>query len=454
MKHKMFLFSAAILLLLSYSNPVRAGEITVNWRVQTDSNQISDSTKIYDLKFMPGQESFIIVTGSSLQVRSCEDGTVVKSVPIPYISAAHNIEFTPDSTRLILAYADKIEIREIENFSVLKSYTIPKDEEEFSVRFYEMKVDPIRPYIYTIRNRQKNVLGNLVRYRKILIFDRETLQPVGELTTAEDEKLLLANLAISKDGKYLAAMNNKVSKLIVWTLDTRQKVVDKYISDQNSDKWSSSADIKFSELNTDIIFFTGQFYRKNNEELTGLCIYSIKENRIIDSTFAIQPNSIGGNPKIYLFENETKFIASNGVYLNVLNLIEKKFELKKDILGVNRMALGNFNYHNFEKYFIGGGGELIDKFNYQPNTSVPLENPKEIIYPNPTSGFVNIPLNCINSSRYEIYNTSGRLINSNEITNTANNLLTIDFSQYPAGMYSVKVYCGKQISQYQVLKEG
>ena len=85
-------------------------------------------------------------------------------------------------------------------------------------------------------------------------------------------------------------------------------------------------------------------------------------------------------------------------------------------------------------------------------TGVEIKANIPVIYPNPTSGFVNIPLNCINSSKYEIFNTSGRLVNSIEITGATNNLLKIDFTIYPAGVYSVKVYCGKDVFNYQVVR--
>ena len=446
MKHKMFFAVVALVLLqMLIASPIRAAEITIDWRQKLDSGEVSD------LKFMPGKNTFIHNTGYETQIRNCEDGVVIAKYPIK----ATQYEFTPDSSKLVMLNGfHAIQIRNLSDMSLVNEVERIFEPNGYSVTFQEILVDPVRPLVYARWEKTKGQHETYEEYGKILIFDRETLQQVGELTSGKDTNLYFAKIAISKDGKYLAAMNNKASKLIVWTLDTRQKVVDKYISDQNSDKWSSSADIKFSELNTDKIFFTGQFYKSNNDVLAGLCIFSIKENRIIDSTFAIPPNRYGTNPEICLFENETKVIGASGITAKILDIIGKKIEFEKNILGNNLVAVGNVNYHNYEKYFVGGGGNTIDKFNYQPNTSVPTENPKEVIYPNPTSGIVNIPLNCINSSKYEIYNTIGRLVNSTEITNTSINLLSIDFSQYSAGVYSLKVYCGKKISSFQIIKEG
>ena len=350
MKHKMFLIVAALVLLFSNSNPVCAGEITVNWRT------IIDSTQINDLKFMPGEEQFIVGTGFDVQVRSCEDGSKVTVYPF----GAWRIEFTPDSNEIVSILPingyKTLQLRNVNDMSLINEYVIPEDEEGFGVSFSEIAVDPIRPFIYAIRKREKNTNGPWVHFRKILIFDRETLNPVGELTTPEDEELLLVNLAISKDGKYLAVMNEgKISKLMVWSLDTRQKIVDKYISHPSSKEFSDPADVKFSELNTDKIFFTGAFYKDLGEEnFGGLCIFSISQNKIIDSTFSLAANKIGSS-LFSFFENESKMIATTGVNLYILNLFENKIEYNKFNLGDDGIIANKTIYSYNSKYFIGGG---------------------------------------------------------------------------------------------------
>ncbi|MBX3043057.1 MAG: T9SS type A sorting domain-containing protein [Ignavibacteriae bacterium] len=432
---------------MSYSIPVRAGEITVNWRT------IIDSTQINDLKFMPGEEQFIVGTGFDVQVRSCEDGGKVTVYPF----GAWRIEFTPDSNRIVSILPingyKTLQLRNVNDMSLISEYVIPEDEEGYGVSFSEMKVDPVRPYIYTILKGDKDVIGTWVRYRKILIFDRETLQPVGELTTAEDEKLLLVNLAVSKDGKYLAVMNEgRVSKLMVWSLDSRQKIVDKYISDPSSKEWSDPADVKFSELNTDKIFFTGQFEQENNNGLYGLCIFSISEYRIIDSTFAfILGGKAIGASLFSFFENESKMIVSAPVYLYILDLVGKKQEYKKFYLDGELVFAGNAIYNSNNKYFIGSSRGTINKFSYFPNTSVPEKKIKETIYPNPTTSIVYIPITCINTSRYEIFGQNGNLLFKSNV-NDAREILTINFETYPSGVYSVKVYCGKSVLSYQVVR--
>ena len=450
MKQKMFLTAAAALVLLFLSASLtRAAEITIDWRQKLDSGMVDD------LHFMPGQEQFILSSGQVqkfTEIRSCEDGSIIRTYPF----GGYQFEFTPDSTKLIFMSGPSVErgemqLRNLSDMSVISQYQLPKDEELPYSYFVQMAVDPVRPFIYAIWLRRGNNPQDFKIKTKILIYDRATLLQVGELTSNSDSSLYFTEIAVSKDGKYLAAMNAWKSKLIVWSLDTRQKVVDNYISDQNSDKSSSSADIKFSELNTDKIYFTGEFYKENNDVLAGLCVFSVSENRIIDSTFAIPTNGFGWNPEITLFDNETKVMGTSDGYLRILDLINKKIEFTREVTPKNELAVGSINYSEKLKFFIGGS-YLVDKFRYHPNTNVPGDNPKEVIYPNPTTGFVNISLNCIFSSKYEIYNTSGRLLNSSILKMTSNGLLTIDFTQYPTGVYSIKVYCGNEVQHYQVVR--
>lgn len=451
MKHKMFFTVAALVLLFLSASPMWAAEITIDWRQKIDSGRVDD------LKFMPGQEQFILSSGQVqkfTEIRSCEDGSIIQTFPF----GGYQLEFTPDSSKLIFMSGPSIErgelqLRNLSDMSLISQYKLPKDDELPYSYFTQMAVDPVRPFIYAIWLRRGNNPIDFKIKTKILIYDRETLQPVGELTTATDSSLYFTEIAVSKDGKYLATMNAWKSKLIVWSLDTRQKVVDKIISDPNSDKSSSTADIKFSELNTDKIFFTGQFYKNNNEELNGLCIFSINEKRIIDSTFAIGINS--GIAHIAFFDYGQKILLG-GYMIKFINLKDMQLEYKR-IYNENDNIISATNpvYNEEKKFFLGyNPGGIINRFKYQPNTIVTGENTKEVIYPNPTSGFVHIPINCINSSKYEIYNTSGRLLNSTAITGTTNNLLTINFTHYPAGVYSVKVYCGKLVTHYQIVKEG
>jgi len=440
-----FTLTALVVVLLSIcSSPLRAADITINWRQKLDSGRVSD------LKFMPGQEQFIVGLGLSTEVRSCDNGEKINVYPF----GSWQIEFSTDSNKIVTILPingyKTLQLRSADNMELLKELILPPDEEGYGISFQEIKVDPLRPYIYALWEKTKVIHETYENYTKIQIYDINTLELVSEITDGGND---LGVMAISKDGKYLAAMSIGASYLIVWDLDTRIKVIDKQIGIWKGNDISEPADIKFSELNTDKIYFTGKFYQPGNAEtLEGLCIFSISENRIIDSTFAIKPNNFGWNPEICLFENETKVIGTSGVTAKILDLIGKKIEFEMNILGNNLVAISNVNYHNKEKYFIGGGGNTIDRFKYNPNTSIATETSNKLIYPNPTTGNVSIPIDCQTASKYEIYNTRGKLIKSNKIAMDLNNFLIIDFAQYDKGLYFVNVYCGKDILKFQVVK--
>jgi len=441
----LFLFVAALVLLSICSTPVRAAEITLNWRKYIDSTQVND------LKFMPNQDQFIVGLGFSTEVRSCDDGEKI----IVYPFGSWRIEFSTDSNKIVTILPidgyKTLQLRSVENMELLKEYILPPDEEGFGISFQEIKVDPVRPYIYALWSKSKHEGSQWITYDKILIFNSETLEPVGELMPQTD--LLLYNLAVSKDGKYLAVMNaGYTSKLMVWSLDTRQQIIEKQIGNSGQG-WSDPRDVKFSEINTDKIYFTGQFYQPGNAEtLEGLCIFSISQNKIMDSTFALDSNRIFDS--FFLpFEKESKIIASNGVMFYILDLIVnkkvyEKFNLVEDGINSN-IAI----YNEKEKYFIGAASNLLNKFQYQPNTSVPSDNNNEVIYPNPTNGLVNIPINCQSSVTYKIFDINGILIKSNLANSpSVSNLLTIDCSDLLKGVYTIQIICDKYINQYQIVK--
>ena len=449
----LFLFVAALVLLSIFSSPVRAAEITINWRFVIDYGRVDD------LKFMPGQEQFILSSGQVqkfTEIRSCDDGRILQSYPF----GGYQLEFTPDSSRIIFASGPYekngyLQIRKLDDMSLLNE-TILTTSENFPYSFYgDIAVDPIRPYIYAVWMEYNGNSYQAIFKTKILIYDLNTLELIGELSKSGDPISEHEDMAISKDGKYLAAMNIGASYLIVWDLDTRSKVIEKQIGIwKGGNDISEPADIKFSELNTDKIYFTGKFYQTGNAEtLEGLCIFSISENRIIDTTFAIKPNNFGWNPEICLFENETKVIGSSSGNLKVLDLFNKKIEFEKIVTGVNQMGISNTVYKISDKYFIGGGGNFINKFQYQPNTSVPSDNNIEVIYPNPTNGLVNIPINCEPMVTYKIFDINGILLKSNVVyETTTQNLLTIDCSDLLRGVYTIQIICDKTVSLYQIVR--
>lgn len=77
-----------------------------------------------------------------------------------------------------------------------------------------------------------------------------------------------------------------------------------------------------------------------------------------------------------------------------------------------------------------------------------------IISPNPTSGLVNITLDCLSPLiDYQVCNNTGQLMEKNTIENSSNKLI-IDFSKYSAGIYFLTINCESKPLTYKIVREG
>lgn len=79
---------------------------------------------------------------------------------------------------------------------------------------------------------------------------------------------------------------------------------------------------------------------------------------------------------------------------------------------------------------------------------------KIVINPNPTNSFVNINLECLEPIiNYSVYNTDSVLLNQSVIENQ-NGSFTLDFSTYPTGVYFLTLRCNNKMKVYKIIKEG
>ncbi|HPO63442.1 MAG TPA: hypothetical protein PK762_10225, partial [Candidatus Kapabacteria bacterium] len=135
-------FLIFVVLLLA-SITLHAGELVFHW------NKMAES-KIYDMELMPDNDYFVVVMANEFQVRRTEDGEIFKTYPGTGALSYHDIEFTSDSSQLILAYLLFVEFRELNDLSVINRLQIPSDSEGYGQAIMEIKVDPIRNYIYAL----------------------------------------------------------------------------------------------------------------------------------------------------------------------------------------------------------------------------------------------------------------------------------------------------------------
>jgi len=430
---------------------VQAGELVFHW------NKINDS-KIFDMILMPDNNYFVIVTANEFQVRKTEDGEIFKTYPGTGALSYHDIEFTSDSSQLILAYLLFIEFRNLNDFSITNRLQIPSDSGGYGQAIMEIKVDPIRNYIYALVHKEKYENDKILVKRSILIINSKNFEDIKELTTEDEKYLYLQNLAISKDGNYLAVCNEGSSKLIVWSLETQKKVNEYQIcpTKYGTDTWGYPSCLKFSELDSDKIYISGEFPQNNEEtdQHSGLFIYSISENKIIDSTFGVGSERIYKS-KFTFFDEENKAITTSGGFVKVIDFKKKSIlfntMIQPEMGGIALQILYNKNC----KYFFGRSEKKISRFIYKDDTSVKeINNINKIIYPNPTNGSIYVDLICDYSDiHYEIFDYNGIQLYTNRISEYTSKTINIDISNYINGIYFIKIYCGDDVQTYKVIKE-
>lgn len=295
-KDKVSLFAGklALLLILMFSaNNLYADQLYLEWSFY------DHTIRNYDIELMPDEDFFILATDKDVQIRKTETGEEVKTYPIP----AKDIEFTPDSNRIILIQPwdgknPKIQIRDVEDFSLKGEYVAPEDVDlegydftDYYLKYRSLIVDPIRPYIYLIRERGGHVLGGgYLMLNKILIYNYETMEEVKELDFVSSKNKEFINfLAVSADGKYLSSIGDGKTQIKTWDLDNH-KLLNSYDvckSSSGNDIWGSPTCLKFSN-NSENIYFSGDFkHWEDDDNHRGIFIYNIDDNKIIDSTFGI-----------------------------------------------------------------------------------------------------------------------------------------------------------------------
>jgi hypothetical protein len=82
------------------------------------------------------------------------------------------------------------------------------------------------------------------------------------------------------------------------------------------------------------------------------------------------------------------------------------------------------------------------------NPSVNLVKNEVTLFPNPSTGVVNLQLTGAEKATYEVYSVLGERIATGTVTNEA---ATLDMNNHPAGMYLVKVRTGNEVITKQLV---
>ncbi|MBC7864880.1 MAG: T9SS type A sorting domain-containing protein [Bacteroidia bacterium] len=84
-------------------------------------------------------------------------------------------------------------------------------------------------------------------------------------------------------------------------------------------------------------------------------------------------------------------------------------------------------------------------------TSITTENESLLVYPNPNNGTFSLETNSADVKDVFVYDMLGNIVFSQ--SKTATQLLTVDVSNLPNGIYLVKVMCGDKIQTKKIIKE-
>jgi hypothetical protein len=433
MKTKLLLLTLAAFLLLSSS--LHSQQLIHEW---THMNPV----KIWDMEFMPDHNTFLVTTEFELQIRSTETGEIIETYPF----GSRELEFTSDSTKLISYFRDTLFIRNLDDFSLINRYIIPPNEEEWRFHFHGLQVDPVRPYIYVIREAEEKLgIEPKFTFRRILMFNYETLEFEADLTPEGFEKELCEKIAISKDGKYLAAVSEGKSKIIIFDLDTREAIQELQICpyDLPWDDHGNPTCVKFSQLDNDKIYISGIFPQgSGSPHYVGLIIYSIIENKIVDTNF----NGIN-HGYFDFFDNERRMIYTNGFSLFILNLEQMIIDLTDD---ADAITMG-IMYSNKKNLFIGKSSQSVSKLVYEINSNINNQNDTtQKVYPNPTKDKIFINLEDKFEYSWQLFNFEGKLlIESKEL-----NQKEVDLTNYPNGIYLLHLQYDGQEKTIKIVKEG
>jgi hypothetical protein len=414
---KSLLLTLLLVVLLFTSSRSYSGELQFLWSMSLESGGV------IDMEFMPDHNQFIMGTTYYTQIRETATGNVVQTYPI----YARNIEFSPDSLKLITSGGRKIQVRNLSDMLLLKEYNLPDgtdttdlNYENSVITFSKLIVDPIRPLCYTLRERGGYIsLGKRINIQKIIIYNYETMEEVGKLTSPAEDTLWYKDIAISKDGRYLAAITEGSSYIKVWDLNTREKIRDFKVCDKFGTNSGQPSQITFSQINTDNIYFSGSFPQSKNTWYHGIMIYNIAQNKIIDSTFAVG-DYMGFGPEFCLFDNEERIITYHFRKIFILNNITKQNEQQIDIdtISIGQGFWGYERYSRTLKYFIGYGTNVFSCIKNNLGTSVPIPQIKGTIYPNPATGEVSIETEDTMINGIRIYNSMGAEVTSPSLRDT------------------------------------
>ncbi len=412
-------------------------------------NKTNEAGEIHDMEFLRGEDQFILLAGtaenSQIQIRETMTGELVRSFPM---NSFHQpkLAITPDSNRFVLVTGgtDKlgatIELRDISSFNLIKKDSLINTKDEISGKdlfyvFNQIVIDPIRPYAYLILERTNFTTTLPKDSTFVIVYNYETMQRVKDLTPIGFGAEYISQLTVSKDGKYLATLNDGKAYLKVWDLETYEEIRSVKLYDDNLpnlDWWCESKDIEFSETNSEDIYFSGYFPGDGIEFVqNGLYKYFV-DSEIVSLKFAYSGEFI-------VFKQEENIYINSGGNDKILSNdgIDYILEIDSDLL--NFPSSIKVIYSELNEVFVGTSIFNSGSIKYDSQTSITTKYDEEItISPNPTTSSLKIELGnkaLINS--YEITDANGKQVLSG--SNSLSSSVSIDVESLLVGVYIIEL---------------
>lgn len=465
MKQLIFLIT-----IIATTSLVRAGEIVPVWEQEWDIDNTKGLETIMDIEFIEGEDQFMFIGEESgigiIEIRETATGEYIKSDTVNNIYEESRFEILPDSNRFIISVGGisdipaGFEVRSLEDFSIINKFEVPlegdtvtEEGNSFVNRIIDVKVDQSRPYVYFILEKAlpRQSLDSEKEYYAIKTYNYETGEEVRELRSYKDDNMMIID--VSDDGRYLASINEREAYIYIWDLETFSQIRSYQLFRNSPDKaWRTDVrDMRFSELNSDIIYFSGVFSKIGNpDEFEGSVFeYSIERGNHINKL--PDNKSIG---RLIFAEDEKILFLNFGSPLKFFNMLSSTLEFKlpfelKDWVGMSS------DYNSKFKFYLLRSRKGIKSIQYLTPTDIENQDQNDgIIYPNPTTNNIQIGTNCMNSEIHlELMDLNGSLLVSKIIPIT-DDYITFDLSGFPSGSYFIRLNCGEQVNTYNVIKEG
>jgi hypothetical protein len=432
-----------ILVIFIITAVLHSAEIIPIWHTESGAGDIQD------MELLPGGNELMLTTASGeIQIRDVLSGDTLRTYrDNSNLFMNGYFEFTPDSTRFVMANSGLLQLVQLDNFERIKYFAFGSD--TIAKGFKSLVLDPIKPFAYTIITGWEKSSGNNEMRSKVSVYNYETMELVKDLTDYQGYEF--SSIAVSDDGKYLATLNNGKAYLKVWDLATMELIRDVQLYDDklpNNEWWCDSKDIQFSKLNSDVVYYSGNFPNKEKGIQVGLFKYNIISS---NSTDDITKSGYSG--KIIIFDNDYRSLVYSSRFLYFNNFTNNTFDRYYKPTGIYPGTKTNYNKKN--NCFLGVEGSIICKFQYDIASNTKSNYEEEIkVIPNPTNNFVNIELNCIEPLiNYQINDINGLIIFQSSTQNQVGNI-RIDFTSYPPGVYFITINCGNDVKTYKVVREG